>query len=699
MKPAIPQAPYGAVYFRKSNPPKEDWQTDYAQAQKDGMNVFRHWFLWGAIEVKPEEYDWSEYDQHMDLAAEHGMKVIISERSASVPMWLYRRRPDIFCQDRNGRTAYPQWSGSCGTGNFADICLEHEEGAAYIDGFLRELVTRYRNHEALLGYDIWNETYYLGYRDFHPKSVEAWQRWLQEKYETLKALNQAWQRHSYAEWDEVMIPEEDFPIPESVDWWLYQRHRFQTQYKKRIDLVRKLDPNHWITAHGSPGIDSSDHWICAEEVEIYGYTWVASRMGAQPWKQWSNTDWVRAGSREKPFWHAEAQGGPLWLQPQVLGRKKQDGRVTTPEDVRIWSLTSFATGTRGQIYTRWRSLLDGQLMGAFGLYGMDGSPNAQSEMASSIGKWMNKPEQKDLFEATPIRGEIAILFVPEAQCYHRLQYASAWAVGERNLYQESLWGAYRGFFDLNVQADYVRIDHIDEYEILYLPHSILLFEENSRKLLQWVENGGTLISQACPAYFSGLGRAGTVQPNLGWDHMFGAKEAEVELMPDIGDEISFTWEGQPIRGGMYRQAYEVDKGSGLGEFADGKTAVVENTHGKGKALLVGSFPSVGYFRSEGEENREYFIKLVEWSGMGQKVKSSHPSVKARLHEGPGGLFLWILNVGPEEADACIELSSSLGNCGIESVTWGVTSQGIEKNRWVVSLPAKDALVVKLSPAH
>ena len=38
-------------------------------------------------------------------------------------------------------------------------------------------------------------------------------------------------------------------------------------------------------------------------------------------------DLVRAGARGKPFWHAEAQAGPLWLQPQVLKRPREDGRI------------------------------------------------------------------------------------------------------------------------------------------------------------------------------------------------------------------------------------------------------------------------------------------------------------------------------------------------------------------------------------
>lgn len=49
--PQLPTIPYGAVYFRKTNPPKEDWDRDYQQAAADGMNSFRHWFMWSAVEV------------------------------------------------------------------------------------------------------------------------------------------------------------------------------------------------------------------------------------------------------------------------------------------------------------------------------------------------------------------------------------------------------------------------------------------------------------------------------------------------------------------------------------------------------------------------------------------------------------------------------------------------------------------------
>jgi hypothetical protein len=48
----VPQVPFGAVYFRKSNPPQEDWERDYGVAAEDGLNVFSLClFLGGLVNV------------------------------------------------------------------------------------------------------------------------------------------------------------------------------------------------------------------------------------------------------------------------------------------------------------------------------------------------------------------------------------------------------------------------------------------------------------------------------------------------------------------------------------------------------------------------------------------------------------------------------------------------------------------------
>ncbi len=104
-----------------------------------------------------------------------------------------------------------------------------------------------------------------------------------------------------------------------------------------------------------------------------------------PWMQFQAVDLVRGAARGKPFWHAEATGGPLWMQPQVLNRPLEDGRSSDDKDVRVWSLIDMMAGASGILFTRWRPLLDGPLFGAFGPMGMDGSIDAAGRDGWRIG--------------------------------------------------------------------------------------------------------------------------------------------------------------------------------------------------------------------------------------------------------------------------------------------------------------------------
>src|SRR5260370_10279069 len=78
---------FGSVYFRKSNPPEQDWARDHAVAAEAGTNMMRHWFIWSAIETAPGKYHWRDYDTLMDLEAKPGIRTVIAEMITSPPEW------------------------------------------------------------------------------------------------------------------------------------------------------------------------------------------------------------------------------------------------------------------------------------------------------------------------------------------------------------------------------------------------------------------------------------------------------------------------------------------------------------------------------------------------------------------------------------------------------------------------------------
>jgi len=693
----IPQVPFGAVYFRKSNPPREDWSRDYRVAREDGLNVFRHWFMWAAIERKPGVYDWEDYDRQMDLAAENGIKTVIAELTHSVPDWAYRKWHDARQIRMDGRPLANHMGVSSSSGGFAHngagaLTLNCPEVKEAVGNFLTALANRYKGHPGLLGYDVWNEVNYSPEVDYSEWMKADYRRWLQAKYGTLEVLAEAWYRYSYAEWDDIEPPAEVAAFAEGLDWLEFKRENYYGQMQYKIDTIRAVDQDCLIAAHGVGGAipnmaaGGSDDWLAASKVELYGLTWVPSRRGFKPWQNFFGPDITRAAARGKKWWHAERPGGPLWLQPQVLGRDKEDGRVMDPEDVRTLTMTSFAAGATGVLNLRYRPLLDGPLFGAFGSYGMDGSRTPRSDMASAMAKWANAPEQQPLFEARPVKGEVALLVIPEAQAWDYLLNHHH----KPELYREAMWGAYRGLLDIGIQPDWVHIDDIAEVDTIYAPYPIMLTAAHAQRLAQWVEAGGTLISEATPGYFGDRGKVGTVQPHNGLDRVFGAREVDVEFMPDIADRIRFSFDGgDGITGGGFLQAYEPTTGRLLGSFADGRKAVVENSFGKGRTLLVGTHPGAAYFKSGTPENLNYFRSVFSWTGKHRHVDTGNPQVHARLHLGPDGGALWLLNQTRSPQPVTLTLGAAHADLKPVGSYWG------DAGGTATVIPPRDVLVLKL----
>ena len=201
------------------------------------------------------------------------------------------------------------------------------------------------------------------------------------------------------------------------------------------------------------------------------------------------------------------------------------------------------------------------------------------------------------------------------------------------------------FFDSGIQADFVGIEDIGEYPVIYLPFPEMLKKSTVDKLQDYVAKGGKLISEGCPGYFGDGGTAGTVQPNFGLDQVFGAREGYVQFTPDILDKLTLTLMGKNIGGAYFLQEYRLVGGHAVGQYANGHIATVEHAFGKGKAMLIGTFPSGSYFRNHAPATREFFAGLLPWAEVRPRLQSSDPQIKARLHEGAGGTYLWVINPG------------------------------------------------------
>jgi len=689
-----PVFPYGGVYFRKSNPPEEDWERDYKTAAGLGANVMRHWFMWAVIEVAPGKYDWRDYDRQMDLAAQNGIQAIIGEISNGAPEWMARQYPQGRTVDRNGSASTPRMGNSSATSSVG-MCLDHDDVLEAAERFQTALVERYRDHSALLGYDLWNEMH--NGECCCEATLSKFRVWLKKKYGSLEALAKTWHRYSMAEWDDVCPPPgSGGGYPDALDWLEFRRDNKSRLLQRRVELFRRLDQKHLVTGHSAfaaRAISSPvarDDWRDATEFDVFGFTYVASRNGNAPWMQFQAVDFTRATAQGKPFWHAEAEASSLWMQPQVPGRAREDGRISDAKDVRIWNLISMAGGATGILYPRWRPLLDGPLWGAFGPMGLDGSVTPKSVMAGKVAQWANA--HPELWHSQPAKGEIGILWVPESLDFNYAQ------LGNTDYFTQSVRGVYQGFFDANIQADYVHLDQIDTYRLVYLPYPVMLKQATADKLTDYVKEGGHLVCEGLPGYFGDRGHVGQVQPNLGLDRLFGAREKYVEFTPDLLEDLTLQVRGAKISGRYFLQEYSPEGGRIAGTFDNGSVAAIEHAFGKGRTLLIGTFPGAGYYRHHAPETQAFFAGLLDWGGVTQHIRSSDPEIKARLHEGPGGAFLWVMNPTRQVREVTLELSRGAARDEAKRLVkdlWGGKPATLHGNTIQITVDDRDAAVIPI----
>lgn len=697
-EPILPIFPYGAVYFRKSNPPEQDWERDHRTAAENGMNTFRHWFIWSAIETEPGKYDWLDYDRMMDLAAKNGIKVVIAEQLNFAPEWAFEKYPHAQYKGSDDSLVYSGISVSTETGGYPGLCLDNDDVKAEAEKFMVAMVGRYRDHPATLGYDVLNEGWYFG-GDSHrmycycDATQQKFQEWLKAKYHTLDRLNKAWHRYSYTDWQSIHPPRNLLGYAESLDWLEFRLDDHFRLLKWRTDLIRSLDKRNLVTAHGvgKTLIGLPDHGLndfrSTPNVEVWGFSFNAADDGPEPWKHFEAVDITRAGAKGKPFWHAEAQAGPDWYHSRMINLTREEGMIAQPEDIRLWNLTSMAGGATGILYPRWRPLLDGPLFGAYGPYGMDGSVTPRSETTAKIARWANA--SPDIWKARPVKGEIGIVFVPESEIFNYIQEGNA------RFYAESARGAYQAFFDSNIQADFVSIDDIKAYPVVYLPFPLMLKEETAHKLIDYVQSGGYLISEGTPGYFGDHGHVGTVQPNLGLAALFGASESSVEFVPHILDDLKLEVRGREIDGRFYDQQYAPKEGTAVGRFKNGAVAAVENRYGKGKTLLIGTFPGGGYYLHHSPETRVFFEELLTWANQERWLHCDQSLVKARLHIGPTGTYLWVVNPTRQPRPVGVSLSARAGHFTQAHDIWLDQPVKVTGSLVEVTVGERNAAVIRL----
>jgi beta-galactosidase len=111
-------------------------------------------------------------------------------------------------------------------------------------------------------------------------------------------------------------------------------------------------------------------------------------------------------------------------------------------------------------------------------------------------------------------------------------------------------------------------------------------------------------------------------------------------------------------------------------------AGIDHTYGQGKTRLIGTMVGVGYRahvdgathlnRTPPIDNSAgtFFARILDWAGVERHVTCSDPRIVARIHNGPGGAYLWVANPTRRERFVRLALGSAWGPYARARALWG-----------------------------
>ncbi len=667
---------------------RERWGRDLDAIQAAGFNMIKTWVDWATAEPRPGEFHFENLELLLQLAERRGLRVIVQVYLDSAPDWVGEKFPDGKFVERSGMVVQSQAAPG--------FCVDHPGVRGAMQDFLKALAARAARSPALYGWDAWSEPHVINWAEFPwinnpefcycPYSQARFRDWLRRKYSSLDALNAAWYRN-FSAWEQVQPPRSStiLSYTDYLDWREFIPVKLASDLSTRVEAIRSAGGAHPVTSHAAvPGIFTSpaygygspDDFLMSASADFFGTSiYPKHAASAQPWPVpmlSAGLDFTRSAGRAsgKGFWIGELQAGQ-----GVTGMRIQE--PVWAQDTEYWMWKAVSYGARKIAIYAWYPMSSGYESGGYGLIELDGKITDRARTGGRVAQVLQK-HAGELLAAQPAPAQVAILYNKLSAMVGGAQ-PSLSRLGNAN--RDSMMGLHRIFFEANVPVDFVSPaeasdDRLAQYKILFLPFPVMLSRGVAEGVKRFVAGGGTVVAEARLAWNDERGLAAESIPGFGLDQVFGAREKLVRPAekPRVRIEPGFLTDpvaaapGNGMAGEGFEEELEPLPGATvLGRFAGGAPAVVSNSFGKGRAVLIGTFAALAYQRQPAEGSPEarqtgnLFLTLARQSGVPFLVEVTGPGtapVEVRRMLGDGYQFVFVFNRSQTAADAVISLPLS-----------------------------------------
>lgn len=578
------------VYYYPEHWDESQWERDFRKMKELGFE-FTHFaeFAWAQLEPEEGKYNFEWLDRAIGLAAKYDLKVILCTSTATPPVWLTRKYPEILIKQENGVTL------DHGARQHASFASPIYRELSY--RMIEQLAKRYGNDKRVIGWQLDNEP--AVQFDYGKDAEMGFVNFLRNKYVEVDSLNKAW---GTAFWSQVYSDFNEITIPKSAQ--VFMNHHQILDYRRfaakqtndflneQCKLIKKYASNQWVTTNyipnyeeghigGSPDLD----FVSYTRYMVYGDNEGIGRRGyrvGNPLRiAWAN-DFFRPV--KGVYGVMELQPGQVnWggINPQPM-----------PGAVRLWLWSVFAGGSDFVCTYRYRQPLYGTEQYHYGIVGTDGktvTPGGMeySKFIDDIKKIRKQADKKEVKPKDYLDRQAAILF----------NHENSWSIDrqKQNWSWSTLWHIekyYRTLKSFGAPVDFISEDtDFGNYPFIIAPAYQMADPELVERWENYVKDGGHLILTCRTAQKDRFGRL----PEIPFGNMIKDLTGnEIEfydlLLPNDPGYINFgdnvyrwnTW-GEILKPSDGNEVWATyDK-----EFYSGKPCVTHRKLGKGSVTYIG----------------------------------------------------------------------------------------------------------------
>ena len=610
----------GVYYYPEAWNP-EQWDRDFKKMAEMGFE-FTHMaeFAWAQIEPSEGVYDFKWLDKALELAAKHNLKVIMCTPSATPPVWLVRKYPEVLVEMPNGQTAQhgtrEQYSWS--SPKYRELTTKVVEAMA----------KRYGNDKRIWGWQIDNEPSHYSALDYSPAAQASFKVWLKKKYQTIDALNKAWGTPFwsgiYTDFNQIEIPNAGRQYsgnasPTSfVDFKRFNADECASYVSLQNNILHSIvSKSQFVTSNFMHGHTDVDPWrnkdldfICYTMYPVAGYSDGVGEQGfrmGDPWRISYANDFFRPQN---------GVTGVMELQPGQVNWGTYNPQPY-PGVIRAWLWNAFAGGLDFICSYRFRQPLYGGEQFHYGMVGTDG-------VTESIG---GKQYSQFMTEIRNLRKA----YTPNAQMPK--EYAArktALLYNADNVWETTQqpqtfqWNQvahvtkyYSSLKTLSAPVDIIGEDRdLSSYPVVVAPAYQMVDRALVAKWTKYVENGGHLVLSCRTGLKDRDGHFFEAQWADAIVNLIGAKIALNDMLgAKMNAKVSYNgntylWNNwgdmlDPMAGTDTWATY-------ADQFYAGKASVVHRKLGKGTVTYIGTDTD------DGKLEKDVLKKVYESAGISVK---------------------------------------------------------------------------------